>query len=108
MVSPVWSPHTATIEHTCALAKQWRQTVRIETIAGQLGTPGRARHRSETRPAEDRQRDRTEGAKAACERCGYLEGCQVARDWGRSRIGRGLAEMRRRLRCRRRGHHWRA
>jgi hypothetical protein len=38
MVSPVWSPHTATVGHTCALAKQWRQTVRIETIAGQLST----------------------------------------------------------------------
>src|SRR5260221_6908938 len=37
--------------------------------------PGR-----EARPAEDRQRDRTEGAKAACEGCGYLEGGQVARD----------------------------
>src|SRR5262249_15116715 len=33
------------------------------------------------RPAEDRQRGRAEGAKAACERCGYLEGGQVARDW---------------------------
>jgi hypothetical protein len=41
MVSPVWSPHTATVGHTCALAKQWPQTVRIETIAGQLSTHGR-------------------------------------------------------------------
>src|SRR5262249_9671492 len=32
-------------------------------------------------PTEDRQRDRAEGAKAAGERCGYLDGCQVARDW---------------------------
>jgi hypothetical protein len=54
MVSPVWSPHTATVGHTCALAKQWRQTVRIETIAGQLSTPGRARRRPgrEARTAE--------------------------------------------------------
>src|SRR4029077_17035064 len=36
--------------------------------------PGR-----EARPAEDRQHDRTQGAKAACEGLGYLEGCQVAR-----------------------------
>ena len=37
----------------------------------------------EARPAEDRQRDRTKGAKAACERCGYLEGGKVSqhRDW---------------------------
>src|SRR5262244_531354 len=35
---PVWSPHTAAVGHTRALAKQWRQTVRIETIAGLLGT----------------------------------------------------------------------
>ena len=31
------------------------------------------------RPAEDRQRDRTEGAKAACEGCRYLEGGEIAR-----------------------------
>src|SRR5260221_14033565 len=37
--------------------------------------PGR-----EARPTEDRYRDRTKGAKAACEGCGYLEGGQVARD----------------------------
>src|SRR5262249_57959997 len=81
MVSPVWSPHTATVGHTCALAKQWRQTVRIEIIAGQLSTPGQARRRSgrEARPAEGRQRDRAEGAKAACERCRYLEGGEIAR-----------------------------
>src|SRR5262249_22626540 len=30
--------------------------------------------------AQGRQRDRTEGAKAACEGCGYPEGGQVARD----------------------------
>ena len=36
--------------------------------------------RREARPTEDRQRDRAEGAKAACERCGYLEGRQIARD----------------------------
>jgi len=36
MVSP-----SAAIGHTRALAKQWRQTVRIETIAGQLSTHGR-------------------------------------------------------------------
>src|SRR6516225_6109545 len=36
------------------------------------GCPGR-----ETRSPEDRQRDRAEGAKAACER--YLEGRQIAR-----------------------------
>lgn len=34
IVSPVWSPHNAAQGHTRALAKQWRQTVRIETIAG--------------------------------------------------------------------------
>src|SRR5262249_49372195 len=40
--------------------------------------PGR-----EARPAEDRPRDRAEGAKAACQRCGYLEGGQISRhrDW---------------------------
>ena len=40
--------------------------------------PGR-----EARSAEDRQHDRTQGAKAACEGCWYLEGGQVARhrDW---------------------------
>src|SRR5262245_18405487 len=32
------------------------------------------------RPPEDRPRDRTEGAKAACEGCGHLEGGEVARD----------------------------
>ena len=32
------------------------------------------------RPPEDRPRDRTEGAKAAREGCGYFEGGQVARD----------------------------
>ena len=84
MVSPVWSPHTAAVEHTRALAK-WRQTVRIETIAGQLSTPGRARDRAgrEAQPTEDRQRDRAQGAKAACEGHGYPEGRQVARhrDW---------------------------
>jgi hypothetical protein len=41
IVSPVWSPHTAAVGHTRALAKQWPQTVRIETIAGQLSTHGR-------------------------------------------------------------------
>ena len=35
----------------------------------------------EARPAEDRQRNRTEGAEAACEGRGYLEGGQVARHW---------------------------
>ena len=34
----------------------------------------------EARPAEDRQRDRAEGAKAACEGCGHLEGGEIARD----------------------------
>jgi hypothetical protein len=38
------------------------------------------------RPAEDRQRGRTEGAKAACEGCRYLEG--VAKSLG---IGTGTA-----------------
>jgi hypothetical protein len=33
IVSPLWSPNAAQ-GHTRALAKQWRQTVRIETIAG--------------------------------------------------------------------------
>jgi hypothetical protein len=37
----------------------------------------------EARPTEDRQRNRTQGAKAACEGCGHLEGGEVARnrDW---------------------------
>src|SRR5262249_55542010 len=45
----------------------------------------------ETRPAEDRQCDRTEGSKAAREGCGYFEGGQVARhrDW------HGAAHLRR-------------
>src|SRR5262245_58985850 len=33
----------------------------------------------EARPTEDRQRDRAEGAEAACERCAYLEGGEIAR-----------------------------
>jgi DNA invertase Pin-like site-specific DNA recombinase len=37
------------------------------------------RPRREARPAQDRQRDRADGAKAACERCGYLEGGEIAR-----------------------------
>src|SRR5262249_1168232 len=41
IVSPVWSPRTAAIGHTRALAKQGQQTVRIETFAGQLSTQGR-------------------------------------------------------------------
>jgi hypothetical protein len=43
----------------------------------------RARRRPgrEARPAQDRHRDRPEGAKAACERCGYLEGSQIAWNW---------------------------
>src|SRR6516165_3106466 len=36
--------------------------------------------RREARPAEDRWRDRTEGAKAACEGRRHLEGGEVARD----------------------------
>ena len=36
MVSPVWSPHTAAVGHTRALAKQWQQTVQTGTITGQL------------------------------------------------------------------------
>src|SRR6516164_2356445 len=32
------------------------------------------------RPPEDRPRDRTEGAKAACEGRGHLEGGEIARD----------------------------
>jgi DNA invertase Pin-like site-specific DNA recombinase len=45
------------------------------------------------RPAEDRQRDRTEGAKAACEGCGYFKGGQVARDrnWYRSAQRKGAS-----------------
>jgi len=84
MVSPVWSSHTATVGHTCALAKQGRQTVRIETIAGQLSTRGRAvAHGVRLGQAENRQRDRTEGAKATCKGRGDVEGSQVARhrDW---------------------------
>src|SRR5262245_54862563 len=49
--------------------------------AHQSRAQARRRPGRETRPAEDRQRDRAEGAKAACEGLGYLEGCQVARDW---------------------------
>src|SRR6266446_1418260 len=46
---------------------------------GQSRSQARRRSGREARPAEDRQRDRTQGAKAACEGLGYLEGCQVAR-----------------------------
>src|SRR5215471_4525291 len=40
-------------------------------------------------PTEDRHRDRTEGAKAACEGRWYLEGGQVAR----ARDGHGAAHL---------------
>src|SRR5262249_22251851 len=44
------------------------------------------RPRREARPTEDRQRDRAEGAKAACLGCGYLEAGQSSRhrDWHRA------------------------
>src|SRR4029453_11232235 len=42
-------------------------------------------------PPEDRQHDRTQGAKAAREGCGYFEGGQVARD----RDWHGAAHLRR-------------
>jgi hypothetical protein len=44
---------------------------------------GVSRRSLPARPAEDRPRDRTQGAKAAREGCGYFEGGQVARhrDW---------------------------
>src|SRR5262245_27142854 len=52
----------------------------------------RSRPGREARPAEDRCRDRTEGAKAACEGRGHLEGGEVARDWdwhGTAHLQRG-------------------
>src|SRR6516162_1323251 len=49
----------------------------------QSRSQARRRPGREARPTEDRQRNRTEGAKAACERRGYLEGRHVSwdRDW---------------------------
>ena len=49
-----------------------RQRIKIRSQARRCS-------RREARPTEDRQRDRARGAKAACERCGYLEGRQIAR-----------------------------
>src|SRR6516162_8827170 len=62
---------------TGAFAEFERTMIRQRIKAGlkRAVAPGR-----EARPAEDRWRDRTEGAKAACERCGYLEGGEIARD----------------------------
>jgi hypothetical protein len=50
-----------------------------DSPTGKGRSQARRRSRREARPTEDRQRDRTQGAKAACEGLGYLEGCQVAR-----------------------------
>ena len=65
---------------TGAFAEFERTMIRQRIKAGlkRAVAPGR-----EARPAEDRWRDRTEGAKAACERRGHLEGGEVARarDW---------------------------
>ena len=65
---------------TGAFAEFERTMIRQRIKAGlkRAVAPGR-----EARPAEDRWRDRTEGAKAACEGCWYLEGGQVTgdRDW---------------------------
>jgi hypothetical protein len=47
---------------------------RSQLVAGRR--PGR-----EARPAEDGPRDRTEGAKATCERCGHVEAGQIAWHW---------------------------
>ena len=62
---------------TGAFAEFERTMIRQRIKAGlkRAVAPGR-----EARPAEDRWRDRTEGAKAACEGCGHLEGGEVARD----------------------------
>jgi hypothetical protein len=81
MVSPGWSPHTATVGHTCALAKQWRQTVRIETIAGQLSIPGRSRHHPgrEARSAEDKVQP-----NGRCERTMTVNICYRATRYSRS------------------------
>jgi hypothetical protein len=49
MFSPVWSPHTAAVGHTRALAKQGQQTVRIETITRQLGMKSCAVHSPDRR-----------------------------------------------------------
>src|SRR5262249_14485404 len=57
----------------CAARRDW---LRMKTGLKHGRRPGR-----EARPTEDSQRDRTEGAKAACEGYGYLEGRQIARAW---------------------------
>src|SRR5262249_13336260 len=51
--------------------------------SGKSTAQARRRPGREARPAEDRQRDRTEGAEAACKGLWYLEGSQIAgaRDW---------------------------
>ena len=54
---------------------------RTDSPAHQSGPQARSRPGREARAAEDRQLDRTKGAKAACEGCGYFEGGQVARHW---------------------------
>ena len=53
------------------------------SVAGYQRMVARAVAQGVKWPPEDRQRDRTEGAKAAREGCGYFEGGQVAqhRDW---------------------------
>src|SRR5262249_60392312 len=59
-------------------------------MSGNLGSERRPRReRALADTTEDRQRDRTEGAKAACKRHGYLEGGQVAR----ARDGHGAAHL---------------
>ena len=60
-------------------------------LAGALQV-GPDRMAGKARPSEDRQRGRTQGAKALCEGCLYLEGGQVARDrdWHVQRISKEL------------------
>jgi hypothetical protein len=43
--------------------------------------------------------DRTEGAKAACEGCGYLEGSQIARNWDRHDAAHDQQSLRKSVAC---------
>src|SRR5262249_21323849 len=56
------------------------QRANDDPLMDQSRSQARRRPGREARPVEDRQRDRTEDAKAACERRGHLEGGEVARD----------------------------
>src|SRR5262249_21695127 len=97
MVSPVWSSHTATVGHTCALAKQWRQTVRIETIAGQRSTRERpvAHGVGSARPKIDSATER-KVRKRLAKGVGILKVAKFARarDWHGAAIARELAKGR--------------